>query len=164
MSWQGGHYRLHSFPCQVTLHVSVWVEISATILRIEKNYVTLHVSVWVEISKLTPFLLQRFVTLHVSVWVEICPFSWNVSNDTRHAPRERVSWNFLFVSFSALSRPSRSTWACELKFMGIDEDLRIVGHAPRERVSWNCTSHNRRECSSRHAPRERVSWNAFLIS
>ena len=123
---------------EVTLHVSVWVEIdrrlmtlrgnvsrstwacelkwrsikkcsrlsghaprervswNTAILQIARNSrVTLHVSVWVEMKLIASNLKKSTVTLHVSVWVEI-----------------------LFVSFSALSRPSRSTWACELKLHG----------------------------------------------
>ena len=32
---------------------------------------------------------------------------------------------------------SRSTWACELKFLNEDGEEEIICHAPRERVSWN---------------------------
>ena len=99
-------------------------------------YVTLHVSVWVEISPHSLPLLSCSVTLHVSVWVEIkiCP-AWIVRPSSRstwacelksflailrkdffgHAPRERVSWN-------------ATRWLCC--------DLH-PSHAPRERVSWN---------------------------
>ena len=55
--------------------------------------VTLHVSVWVEMKIFTIFTPAEMVTLHVSVWVEICPFSQCFASASRHAPRERVSWN-----------------------------------------------------------------------
>ena len=54
------------------------------------------------------------VTLHVSVWVEICG-----------------------VRLSRLRTESRSTWACELKFLRYDDISELISHAPRERVSWN---------------------------
>ena len=78
------------------------------------HLVTLHVSVWVEIQTAKSGWLSAAVTLHVSVWVEI-PAS--------------------FVScFNAWSR---STWACELKWLVIKINIMIYSHAPRERVSWN---------------------------
>ena len=76
----------------------------------------------------------------------------------RHAPRERVSWNISFWTnedsssvtlhvsvwveishrwFFACAFSSRSTWACELKFMSIRKGKKPYSHAPRERVSWN---------------------------
>ena len=81
---------------------------------------------------------------------------------------------------------SRSTWACELKFVRKVNWLHITGHAPRERVSWNPTLPYRRHMRqvtlhvsvwveiipsrclclfwSGHAPRERVSWNNTCIN
>ena len=76
----------------VTLHVSVWVEMISTVIPSQKTYVTLHVSVWVEIQHTIILLKATSVTLHVSVWVEISIFS---NSKYRY-------W-------------SRSTWACELK-------------------------------------------------
>ena len=77
------------------------------------------------------------VTLHVSVWVEIhwiCKIKFTIR---RHAPRERVSWNFE-RSLTVLQRSrSRSTWACELKYRISYVWWRCWSHAPRERVSWN---------------------------
>ena len=55
--------------------------------------VTLHVSVWVEIYKTYDSESEPSVTLHVSVWVEIYKYDASYFNDTSHAPRERVSWN-----------------------------------------------------------------------
>ena len=58
---------------------------------------------------------------------------------TSHAPRERVSWNFVLdLLTSAMA----------------------LGHAPRERVSWNRHAHAESAWGgASHAPRERVSWN-----
>ena len=143
----------------VTLHVSVWVEITAPDIladswechaprervswnmdvfdTIIKNRVTLHVSVWVEIS---PWVHLPILTKSRSTWA--CELKFNLFNvkskSSRHAPRERVSWNrqrltlqFYFLSHAPRERvswnayirrydeeimPSRSTWACELKF------------------------------------------------
>ena len=144
----------------VTLHVSVWVEIIAQYPHGEINYVTLHVSVWVEILPLSSMEEVSSVTLHVSVWVEIELADQVAICDVR----------------------SRSTWACELKYIMNNYGIQLAGHAPRERVSWNGVwrRHNRSwkvtlhvsvwveiasilfngfSCCS-HAPRERVSWNA----
>ena len=105
---------------------------------------------------------QFAVTLHVSVWVEICLFTlcmnciWSRSTwacelkfkkvcyNKRakcHAPRERVSWNFV----SCMIVP-----------------LKLPGHAPRERVSWNSFKAFSFSGFIGHAPRERVSWNIHL--
>ena len=144
--------------CKVTLHVSVWVEIKINLLVVCNVIVTLHVSVWVEIYYSQTSCLAHLVTLHVSVWVEIKIKAYKKEIDG-----------------------SRSTWACELKFVSILFPPTRNGHAPRERVSWNVTCvlgvlqgrcHAPRErvswnsdswrcyrCQIRHAPRERVSWN-----
>ena len=97
-----------------------------------------------------------------------------------HAPRERVSWNMFYyvyiitqivtlhvsvwveiIANRFLNRinTSRSTWACELKFVSSYCFLNACGHAPRERVSWNWLLPTIMTHISRHAPRERVSWN-----
>ena len=55
----------------VTLHVSVWVEISSVLYGTLNDFVTLHVSVWVEIYGILGDYFNPVVTLHVSVWVEI---------------------------------------------------------------------------------------------
>ena len=143
--------------------------------------VTLHVSVWVEI-----FLFEAAIAVatrhapreRVSWNVDALPSSPVV---TCHAPRERVSWNSklkrisLFVkchaprervSWNRACRPScylwckvtlhvsvwveiyheqlrhsacwsRSTWACELKWSMTKAQSKLKSHAPRERVSWN---------------------------
>ena len=98
----------------VTLHVSVWVEISVLWFSQWLYAVTLHVSVWVEIKVKKWKEVNYNVTLHVSVWVEM-------ENSTN---KRRI-------------RMSRSTWACELKYTLMLKCFLWAGHAPRERVSWN---------------------------
>ncbi len=123
---------------EVTLHVSVWVEMYALIFELAVPDVTLHVSVWVEIQPAYACARQCQVTLHVSVWVEIPLVHCQPNHLTRHAPRERVSWNQI--------RPK-----CRYQ---------SARHAPRERVSWNIDGVLRQGHKMRHAPRERVSWNS----
>ena len=79
------------------------------------------------------------------------------------------------------NKTSRSTWACELKYLSGLQMRGTDSHAPRERVSWNWKSSDKIKKRSwsrstwacelkwtyrwrwggirRHAPRERVSWN-----
>ena len=186
----------------VTLHVSVWVEIYKAIDEGRSLTVTLHVSVWVEIKYI---LFDEFMTRSRSTWAcELklrvscqivgrassrstwaCELKFNLfkvkSKSSRHAPRERVSWNFgdihfivkkfshaprERVSWNTLSNDilktrtmSRSTWACELKFCIAYMTADPRCHAPRERVSWNCSHIVKIYVCFRHAPRERVSWN-----
>ena len=106
-------------------------------------------------------------------------WEWKASG---HAPRERVSWNALSGLWHSPIPPSRSTWACELKYGN------CFPSAPcsRSRSTWACELkwkicfwitwknssrstwacelkfHHLDPCNScrRHAPRERVSWNA----
>ena len=114
--------------------------------------------------------------------------SWNLNlalrnkNAVGHAPRERVSWNAWAVALDDCCLVSRSTWACELKFLKQAQKAKIVQvtlhvsvwvemkiftiftsaemcHAPRERVSWNSYKIVNSSCFKCHAPRERVSWN-----
>ena len=80
-----------------------------------------------------------FVTLHVSVWVEMQGV-WRIN--TPHK--------------------SRSTWACELKFLEHKFLKGKMCHAPRERVSWNKSSRIAAFSDNGHAPRERVSWNDYF--
>ena len=121
---------------QVTLHVSVWVEICAPWGGRRSVCVTLHVSVWVEIIKRLKPIVKRSshaprervswnciggnrkillcVTLHVSVWVEIfCSYffpQFGVSRSTWACELKSLK-----PSMIALIISSRSTWACELK-------------------------------------------------
>ena len=136
VSWNYYALACQSFA-RVTLHVSVWVEISNPSGDKDLSFVTLHVSVWVEIVNSSVTVVYRQVTLHVSVWVEIAALSRLEKNLVCHAPRERVSWN---------------AKTCKIINTG-------VGHAPRERVSWNPCVCRCFLSLLRHAPRERVSWN-----
>ena len=54
----------------------------------------------------------RYVTLHVSVWVEILRSVGSPCGRPRHAPRERVSWNFSHDNspFHALVTLHMSLW------------------------------------------------------
>ena len=120
--------------------------------------VTLHVSVWVEIwkkEKISKILICHAPRERVS-WNSF-PYSCTYQVAS-HAPRERVSWNDKYVicgyripvtlhvsvwveicgvRLSRLRTESRSTWACELKFLRYDDISELISHAPRERVSWN---------------------------
>ena len=185
---------------------STWAcELKSAILFITilVSNVTLHVSVWVEIT----FIFQMRVNLASrSTWA--CELksprtasprcaaghaprervSWNNSCRSErlvhlsHAPRERVSWNILchasffshvvtlhvsvwveiiVTEFFGVVSLSRSTWACELKlFLSMRFSWYSRCHAPRERVSWNFRRYNIWQDTSSHAPRERVSWNS----
>ena len=89
----------------VTLHVSVWVEISWKSFTGEADLVTLHVSVWVEIvlawDKITQAKKSR------STWACELKSKLLLSHSVRpprHAPRERVSWNDFVGRFSKCNR------------------------------------------------------------
>ena len=156
MSWNPRFLSSLSIP-QVTLHVSVWVEIADKFG--ERDFYKSR-STWAcelkfcigfggvcnashaprervswNINNLITFN-RVFVTLHVSVWVEI-----NCSGDcilsilvTLHVS----VWVEIeeFYSYKHLSM-SRSTWACELKLRCSNGTWTYSSHAPRERVSWN---------------------------
>ena len=143
---------------QVTLHVSVWVEIQLSVKmsgaverhapreRVSWNvttsscnidfWVTLHVSVWVEMTIIQTSFWQDIVTLHVSVWVEmhvLCALI-RCYNVTLHVS----VWVEIPIKMADnTSVASRSTWACELKCCRSALHPTDIGHAPRERVSWN---------------------------
>ncbi len=125
---------------QVTLHVSVWVEIFCHGIVFNGIIVTLHVSVWVEIIKTAE--ASEWHTSRSTWACELKYFAYCTKVSwAGHAPRERVSWNH--------PRILHLRWA--------------FSHAPRERVSWNekCGIYSRIEDS--HAPRERVSWNKITV-
>ena len=122
------------------------------------------------------------VTLHVSVWVEMQKLCSLFSSVSGHAPRERVSWNLEQLYNDKHHAWSRSTWACELKYLrGL-----YVFLPKTSRSTWACELKSIRaflEISrasvtlhvsvwveiikigkktldeAGHAPRERVSWN-----
>ena len=174
---------MHNKTADVTLHVSVWVEMRVAVMSSSPRLVTLHVSVWVEmpISPLSVMYgesrstwacelkcqachtapVDPSVTLHVSVWVEIAHIWHDTVCAERHAPRERVSWNSLWsLSVHSCCRHApreRVSWNnCSPITI-----IQIYGHAPRERVSWNAWRRTWQRRDRRHAPRERVSWNVI---
>ena len=117
----------------VTLHVSVWVEISLFAFYFFLLSVTLHVSVWVEIDH---WLVSSCHSQSRSTWAcELkCIKLHFRSKQSCHAPRERVSWN-LGNSYQLQNRcTSRSTWACELKFV---KNFTKISNTP-SRSTWAC--------------------------
>ena len=136
VSWNPLYTQCKYYSC-VTLHVSVWVEITrsssftielwshAPRERVSWNFglflsftvsiVTLHVSVWVEIQGCSTMNLFHYVTLHVSVWVEMfLPITTAI---TRHVTLHVSVWvEIVHWTLTALRSLSRSTWACELKY------------------------------------------------
>ena len=142
--------------------MSVWVEMSLRLSKLGGELVTLHVSVWVEMNVI---FLITILKKSRSTWACELKCAEKVLSSflARHAPRERVSWNFS------------------------DDEYRDYcdRHAPRERVSWNenvfnclCNAYGvtlhvsvwveidsfeRKSLAPlRHAPRERVSWNDLI--
>ena len=124
----------HVIP--VTLHVSVWVEMTFLLLLLTflRRHAPRERVSWNVLIRLK--FAQRGVTLHVSVWVEMTNSNGKPFLFTGHAPRERVSWNILchasffshvvtlhvsvwveiiVTEFFGVVSLSRSTWACELK-------------------------------------------------
>ena len=99
---------------EVTLHVSVWVEI---VLTVKPLPFVASRSTWaceLKLSAAYSRIGALFVTLHVSVWVEILKMNWHIVNMT-----SRSTWACELKSlnlFNVKSKSSsRSTWACELK-------------------------------------------------
>ena len=140
---------------QVTLHVSVWVEIFS--LQIH-SYCRTSRSTWAcELksrwsASATASMESRStwacelkwtwshrlcyavcVTLHVSVWVEI-----DVPLVLRPWDLSRSTWacelKFAFVGFYKFCHRSRSTWACELKLNSLISPYCV----PRSRSTWAC--------------------------
>ena len=107
--------RSHVILATVTLHVSVWVEIEQFVTKATCLWVTLHVSVWVEI------VIKQAVYMQMSRHAPRERVSWNTEPAVHsflhlsHAPRERVSWNLIIMKYLRILFASRSTWACELK-------------------------------------------------
>ena len=126
-------FHLNQYKKQVTLHVSVWVEISRSLIVKISLFVTLHVSVWVEITDKQFNSLSRRVTLHVSVWIEMLKLSIVIFKSW-----SRSTWacELKFFSRYSCSLPftSRSTWACELKL-----DVGFIYRMVRmSRSTWAC--------------------------
>ena len=114
----------------VTLHVSVWVEIyyQPWAMGIYRSR-----STWACELKSEDYCKGRHCKLSRSTWACELKFSMGTIrvHPSRHAPRERVSWNwYLWISLMTPLR-SRSTWACELKSFwdrGIEEDGNVTLH------------------------------------
>ena len=144
--------------------------------------VTLHVSVWVEIA--LNYISSQNIQSRSTWACELKLPSWSLSwISPRHAPRERVSWNFCFghsrqtisrhaprerVSWNVLSAILIGEIQCHaprerVSWNNPDTVNNKIGrsHAPRERVSWNFSASGKLTCIRCHAPRERVSWNAL---
>ena len=122
----------------------------------ERHDVTLHVSVWVEIQIL--HRVRQRDNASRSTWACELKCLWVEIRRTwfpGHAPRERVSWNpfqtcqhsvecvtlhvsvwveihFIFQDIEKIS--SRSTWACELKFEMKDTEEQ----EEESRSTWAC--------------------------
>ena len=120
----------------VTLHVSVWVEISIALFIYFSN---MSRSTWA--CELKYYIRQSIVgSLSHAPRERV---SWNCNEINKkegegcHAPRERVSWNYFLTRINKIWILSRSTWACELKCTYWTRFAFNQRHAPRERVSWN---------------------------
>ena len=114
--------------------------------RINLAGVTLHVSVWVEIC-----LSEVRITLSLSRSTWACELKFaetcQASIESRHAPRERVSWNKEPEKPDCYPKGVTlhvSVWV-EI-FIDFYSNFFALRHAPRERVSWNfqCLFHNDR--------------------
>ena len=157
VSWNAVILRKFEIDLNVTLHVSVWVEIYvqfcenidylsrstwACELKLSTGAIflifSLSRSTWACELKLLPYHAQMFERWSRSTWAcELkLPDTNKFTAKTSHAPRERVSWNCQVHHFLPL-HTSRSTWACELKLRPCLKISAFNCHAPRERVSWN---------------------------
>ena len=118
---------------QVTLHVSVWVEIKQELLITLSPSVTLHVSVWVEIIVKGYKGGKLIVTLHVSVWVEIGDYTMTMFNITSRSTWAcELKWKCRWHGQADFG--SRSTWACELK-LNVNPTFYTEGAS---RSTWAC--------------------------
>ena len=154
VSWNAW-YVMQIRELQVTLHVSVWVEIKYILFD---EFMTRSRSTWACELKLRVSCQIVGRASSRSTWA--CELKFNLfkvkSKSSRHAPRERVSWNFgdihfivkkfshaprERVSWNTMSNDilktrtmSRSTWACELKYIHGS-----CGHtSPWSRSTWAC--------------------------
>ena len=121
------------FLSEVTLHVSVWVEIVdwGYLFYFFPSHAPRERVSWNEIF----FHLRstKNVTLHVSVWVEIL----NIVA-TLQLFSSRSTWacelKSMFVKVYNRGHLSRSTWACELKYRSTLK----CSHSIRSRSTWAC--------------------------
>ena len=143
----------------VTLHVSVWVEISyigihaadsschAPRERVSWNPEIIGAIIDGFKSRSTWACELKFngedghvaIATSRSTWA--CELKWpaiywcTVTITSRSTWACELKWNYL--QFLHRLKWSRSTWACELKFKDGFADVTATCHAPRERVSWN---------------------------
>ena len=121
-------------------------------------FVTLHVSVWVEMT-LTAW--QCLTVMSRSTWA--CELKWKYWYFVYSNNKSRSTWacELKSITYDDDSKNflSRSTWACELKCLTNCICVIWCSHAPRERVSWNSFKNVFHLLEISHAPRERVSWN-----
>ena len=99
----------------------------------------------------------------MSVWVEIWQRRLLVLRQIGHAPRERVSWNFLLHGGETIRNCHAPRERVSWNIWDSYNTLRCYSHAPRERVSWNRWLSSILSQKTSHAPRERVSWNALIF-
>ena len=103
-----------------------------------------------------------FLVVSRSTWACELKFAetCQASIESRHAPRERVSWNKEPEKPDCYPKGVTlhvSVWV-EMQKLVI-ERIKTRCHAPRERVSWNIIKVYKQNKKKGHAPRERVSWN-----
>ena len=167
----------------VTLHVSVWVEIAdrGKITPEQYGHAPRERVSWNLLSCFRPLLfnshaprervswndfigvLQIFfcVTLHVSVWVEMDKV--DILRTTLQVTLHVSVWvEITYTRLTVKQRRSRSTWACELKWKLLLTFNHLVLVTLHVSVWVEILIHllkcSREPC---HAPRERVSWNAW---
>ena len=168
--------------------MSVWVEIC---LRYRPNTKPKSRSTWACELKCYNFFICCFHLRSRSTWAcELkCLWSLKLINSVGHAPRERVSWNYIVVygrltslchaprervSWNGILNAKKERTVCHAPRERVSWNFQMLlvffpfrSHAPRERVSWNCKVKLKLIVLSGHAPRERVSWNVsnhYLLS
>ena len=132
VSWNLHYYR-HVLTPLVTLHVSVWVEIS------KFYYFHFFIPCHAPRERVSWNVKQQFpfspiaVTLHVSVWVEIRRTAdWNNQRESRSTWACELKWSVIDLISDIWM--SRSTWACELKLLTSSVNVIFT----RSRSTWAC--------------------------
>ena len=102
----------------------------------KRKQVTLHVSVWVEMLRMSA---NSSMWSSRSTWA--CELKFNVRWNYMIVSMSRSTWacelKFFKQCMLFCTVSSRSTWACELKLPFFNALEIVTSHAPRERVSWN---------------------------
>ena len=121
------------FSVFVTLHVSVWVEISYRLMYASRK---LSRSTWACELKYIHGSCGHTSPWSRSTWACELKFRHTGLQPRRysHAPRERVSWNLKIEWERVQTKKSRSTWACELKFKNMENSI----DKRRSRSTWAC--------------------------